>query len=206
MDVSEEKSQPQQAAPLTGTEAETPTNGQAEASCAGLEEEVTLVPAAQLQACREELATQKDQYLRARADLENYRRRVQREKEDLQRYGNEQLLREILPVVDNLERALAHARTQDIPVEGLITGVEMTLEQFQRVLEKFQVRPVAALQQPFDSACHEAMGQVEREDCPPNTVVEEMQRGYMLNDRLLRPALVLVSKAAAPAGAVAADA
>jgi molecular chaperone GrpE len=136
-----------------------------------------------------------DLYLRARADLENYRKRAQREKEDLSRFANENLLREILPVVDNLERALEHARQGDSGNGGLLQGVEMTLGQFQRVLEKFGVTPLRSVGEPFDPARHEALGQVESAEHPPNTVVQELQRGYLLNDRLLRPAMVMVAKA-----------
>lgn len=161
-----------------------------------------LVAAAELKACQEELAAQKDSYLRARADLENYRRRTQREKEELSKFANENILREILPVIDNLERAVSHARCEEADAAGLLAGVEMTLSQFQKVLEKFQVTVIEALNQPFDCACHEAMGQIENGECDPNTVVQELQRGYLLNGRLLRPALVMVSKApAAPAPA-----
>jgi molecular chaperone GrpE len=136
-----------------------------------------------------------DLYLRARADLENYRKRAQREKEDLSRFANENLLREILPVMDNLERALEHARQEEGGNGGLLQGVELTLGQFQRVLDKFGVTPIRSLGEPFDPARHEALGQVESAEHPPNTVVQELQKGYLLNDRLLRPAMVMVAKA-----------
>ncbi len=152
----------------------------------------------QLAACREEAARNRDHYLRAMADLENYRKRVQKEKDDLARFGNESLLREILPVADNLGRALDHARQEGGGNEGLLQGVELTLSQMQRILEKFNVTAVSALGEPFDPAWHEAMGQVETAEHPPNTVVQELQKGYKLNDRLLRPALVMVARA--PAG------
>lgn len=138
-----------------------------------------------------------DLYLRERAELENFRKRMQREKEDLVRFANENLLREILTVVDNLERAIEHARTNDETVQGLLEGVEMTLSQCQKLLEKFGVTPVVAVGEPFDPTWHEAMGQLESADHPPNTVLQEMQKGYVLNDRLLRPALVLISRAPA---------
>jgi molecular chaperone GrpE len=135
-----------------------------------------------------------DLYLRERAELENFRKRMQREKEDLVRYANENLLREILTVVDNLERAVEHARKNEETVQGLLEGVEMTLSQCQKLLEKFGVTPVVAVGEPFDPTWHEAMGQLENADHPANTVLQEMQKGYVLNDRLLRPALVLISK------------
>ncbi|HKK01411.1 MAG TPA: nucleotide exchange factor GrpE [Desulfuromonadales bacterium] len=151
----------------------------------------------ELAASREESRKNWDQFLRTKADLENYRKRAQREKEDLARFANENILREILPVVDNLERAMAHAAQEEGGTEGLIQGVEMTLSQFQKVLEKFGVSPVSAVGEVFDPARHEAMGQVESSEVAPNTVAQELQRGYLLNDRLLRPALVLVAKAPA---------
>ncbi len=160
---------------------------------------------ADLEACRAEVEKQKDLYLRNRADNENFRRRMQREKAELSKYANENILREVLPVMDNLQRAVTHAEEQankngnssesDAGDTTLLDGVKMTLGQFATVLEKFNVTPVEAQGQEFDPACHEAMGQLERNDCKPNTVVEVMQGGYMLNGRLLRPALVMVSKA-----------
>ncbi len=151
----------------------------------------------ELESCRAEVEKHKDLYLRTRAEMENYRRRMQREKEDLSKFANEAILRDILPVIDNLQRAVAHARDDgsDNNSATLIEGVEMTLNQFQSVLEKFKVTVIEAKGKPFNPDCHEAMGQLERDDCEPNTVVEVMQNGYMLNDRLLRPALVMVSKA-----------
>lgn len=148
-----------------------------------------------LAASQAEVQKNWDLYLRARADLENYRKRTQREKEELSRFANENLLREILPVLDNLERALDHARQGAADNSGLVQGVEMTLSQFQRVLEKFGVTPITSLGALFDPARHEALGQLESADQPPNTVVQELQKGYLLNDRLLRPAMVMVAKA-----------
>lgn len=152
---------------------------------------------AELAASREEVEKQKDLYLRNRAENENFRRRMQREKEELSKFANESILREILPVIDNLERAVSHAKENEGDASTLVEGVEMTLSQFQSVLNKFNVTVVDAKGTPFDPACHEAMGQIERDDCDANTVVEVMQGGYMLNGRLLRPALVMVSKAPA---------
>ncbi len=153
-----------------------------------------IVAATELQACMDELAQMKDQFLRTRADMENYRRRMQREKEETVKFANEGILKEILPVMDNLDRAIAHARVHEDKGSSLLDGIEMIQRQMHKVLEKYHVSPIEALDCLFDSACHEAMGQCERDDCPPNTVVEEMQRGYMLNERLLRPSMVVVSK------------
>jgi molecular chaperone GrpE len=150
-----------------------------------------------LAASREEAARNWDLYLRARADLENYRKRAQREKEDGIRFANESILREILPVLDNLERAVEHARKGNGNAEGLLQGVEMTLSQFHKALQKFGVTPFSSVGEPFDPSRHEAMGQIESTEHPPNTVAQELQKGCLLNDRLLRPALVMVAKAPA---------
>jgi molecular chaperone GrpE len=150
--------------------------------------------AEELAASREETARNRDLYLRTLADLDNYRKRAQREKEELSRFANENVLRELLPVLDNLERAIEHARG-DQGGGGILQGVEMTLGQFTKVLEKAGVKPVAALGEPFDTARHEAIGHEETTAQAPQTVVRELQKGYLLNDRLLRPAMVLLAKA-----------
>ena len=160
----------------------------------GAEEPGPLTLETLLKESQKEVEKNRDLYLRARADLENYRKRVQREKEDLIRFGNENIIREILPVLDNLERAVEHARSENNEGQGLLEGVEMTISQFQKALEKFGASTFSALGEPFDPGRHEAMGQIESEDHPPNTVVQELQKGCLLNDRLLRPAMVMVSR------------
>lgn len=149
----------------------------------------------QLATAQAEALENRDHFLRARADLDNFRKRAQREKEDLLKFSNETILRELLPVIDNLERALQHAATDG--ETGLLQGVELTLGQFGKVLEKFNVVAIAAVGELFDPARHEAMGQIESAEQPPNTVVQLLQKGYLLNDRLLRPAMVLIAKAPA---------
>lgn len=140
-----------------------------------------------------EVAANWDKYLRERADLENYRRRVQKEKEDLMKYGNECLLTEILPVLDNMERALDHASEESL--SAVIEGVNLTRSMLLSVLKKFGVEPIEAKGAIFDSAFHQAMCQVESDDVAPNSIIEEYQKGYLLNDRLLRPAMVSVATA-----------
>ncbi len=147
----------------------------------------------ELQKAQEQVNVAQDQYLRTLADMDNLRKRTQREKEELAKFANENILRDILPVVDNLERALEHAE-QAHSSEGLLEGVQMTLDQFAQVLKKFGVEPVESIGRPFDPALHQAMGQVETTDCPSNSVAQEMQRGYVLNERLLRPAMVMIAK------------
>ncbi len=138
-----------------------------------------------------EAAANWDKFVRERADLENYRKRAQREKEDLLKYGNESLLLEILPVIDNMERALAHASEESMA--AVIQGIELTLSMLQSAIKKFGAAPIEVKGKMFDPAYHQAMTQVESADHVPNTVVDEFQKGYMLNDRLLRPALVSVA-------------
>jgi len=159
-----------------------------------------------LSQAQQQAAANHDLYLRARADLENFRRRAQKDKEDLAKFANENLLRELLPVLDNLSRALEHAKNDETDGGALIEGVEMTLVQLSKVLEQFGVTPVESVGQPFNPDCHEAMGQMESDEHPPNTVVQEMQKGYLLNQRLLRPALVMISKAPAAGSEAESDA
>lgn len=148
----------------------------------------------ELAAAREEAARNRDQYVRAVAELDNFRKRAARERQDLLKFGNENLLRDILPVIDNLERALEHAAGQEGDAAGLVEGVEMTLTQFRQVLNRFGVERIEALHQPFDPASHEAMGHLPSEQ-PPGTVVQVLQPGYVLNERLLRPAMVMIARA-----------
>ncbi len=145
----------------------------------------------QLAAKEKEARENWDRFLRERADLENYRKRVGREKEELLNYGNKSLLEEILPIIDNLERALAHGSEDDLG--AVIEGVRMTHAMLLTALKKFNVTPIEAVGAPFDSAFHQAMAQVPTDEHEPNTVVEEYQRGYMLKDRLLRPSMVTVA-------------
>jgi molecular chaperone GrpE len=134
-----------------------------------------------------------DKFLRERADLENYRKRVQKEKEELLKYGNESLLLEILPVIDSMERALSHSSEDSI--SAVIEGINLTLTMLLSIIKKFGVTSIEAKGKPFDPAFHQAMNQVESAEHAPNTIVEEFQKGYLLNDRLLRAALVSVATA-----------
>ncbi len=139
-----------------------------------------------------EAAANWEKFVRERADLENYRKRVQREKEELIKYGNENLILEILPAVDNMERALVHVDLES--QDPVITGVRMTLEMLLSALKKFGVTPVEIGKGTlFDPALHQAMGQVACEDQEVNTVVDVYQKGYLLSERLLRPAMVTVA-------------
>lgn len=133
-----------------------------------------------------------DKYVRLYAEFENYKRRVNKDKEEIIRYGNESLLYEFLPVIDHLEMALKHAASN--VSSGLIQGVEITLKELKRTLEKFGLTEIESEGKPFDPAVHHAMSQVERDDIGDNLVVEEFRKGYRLKDKVLRPSLVAVSK------------
>lgn len=132
---------------------------------------------------------------RMQADFENYRRRTNREREDWVKYAAQPLVTALLPVLDNLERALA-AKEQD-PGQ-VIAGVEMIYRQLQEVLTQEGLVPVPAVNEPFDPAKHEAVMQEETDAYPDNTIVAELRRGYYFKDRLLRPAMVKVARAAFP--------
>ena len=148
----------------------------------------------QLQAKDIEAKNNYDRLLRQAAEMENYKKRTAREREEAARFANEILLKDLLPVVDNLERAIAHASGGGNG-KPLVEGVEMVLRGLLEVLAKHGVNQISAAGQIFDPTKHEAMAQVEAEDHEPNSVVEELHKGYMLRDRLLRPALVSVAKA-----------
>lgn len=134
-----------------------------------------------------------DRYLRAAADLENLRKRQKREMEDAKLESKGRVLKEMLPVVDNLERAIEHA-TASAGTNPIVEGVQLVLRQFLTAFERLEVTPIEAGGQPFDPNLHEAISQQES-DSPPGTVVQVLQRGYKSGERLLRPALVVVAKA-----------
>ncbi len=137
-----------------------------------------------------------ERQLRAVADLDNYKKRAARERDEAEKFALAKLLKELLPVLDNLDRALEHAATAAGPAEGaLSTGVLATRKLFEAILGKFGVKGFSAEGQPFDPNRHEAMQQIPTSEIPPGTVAKEIVRGYLLNDRLLRPALVGVAVA-----------
>jgi molecular chaperone GrpE len=149
-----------------------------------------------LAAKTEECQGLNDRYLRLAAEFENYKRLAQRDQRDQIRYGNEQILRELLAVVDNLERAVKAAKDSGTN-GGLVQGVDLTLKQLMGVLMKFGVQPVATVGQPFDPAAHHAVTSVASTEIAENHVVEEFQRGYRLHDRILRAAMVSISTGSA---------
>ena len=146
----------------------------------------------QLDQYETKLAEMREVMLRERAELENQRKRLQRDLEQARRFANEKLLADLLPVLDNLERGLALDHGD---YAGFRSGVELTLRELSRVVDASGLKVVDPVGQPFDPERHQAMSLVPTAEHQPNTVVAVMQKGYVLNDRLLRPALVAVSKA-----------
>ena len=140
-----------------------------------------------------EIQSLKDKLLRQAADMENTRKRLERDRTEAIAYANESLIRELLAVVDNLERAIQHAE-HDTEKQTLLEGVKMTHKHFLDTLARFGCRPFESQGKDFDPCFHEAILQQESEEHPANTVIQEFQKGYTLHDRLLRPALVAVSK------------
>lgn len=134
-----------------------------------------------------------DRFLRVSAEFENYKKRSARESEEFRKYANESLLKDLLPVIDNLERALCSMESEAAGASTLGEGVKLTHKEILKVLERYGATPVEAMGNEFDPCRHQALMMDESGQHPPNTVVKELQKGYMLKDRLLRPALVAVS-------------
>jgi molecular chaperone GrpE len=151
---------------------------------------------AELEKVKNEAADEHDRLLRLSAEFENYKKRMDRQADEFKKYANESLLKELLTVVDNLERAISStsADSRNENEACVVEGVEMTLNEILKILKKFDVRPIEAKGKPFDPVYHEAMMQEETDEYPENTVINELQKGYMIHDRLLRPAMVVVSK------------
>lgn len=143
-----------------------------------------------------ELAEQKEKYLRLYAEFENYKRMVQREREELINYANEKLIKDLLPVIDNFELAIKHASGEESSkwLESMKKGVENTLKEFFRILERYGVKPIESLGQPFNPEVHHAVTTVETLEKEENIVVDELRKGYFYKDKLLREPLVAVSK------------
>ena len=142
----------------------------------------------------DEVKAQQDRYLRLAAEFENYKRLAQRDQREYARFANENLLRDLLPIVDNLERAIKFAK--DSPNKGgLMQGVELTLKQFSETLEKYGVKRITSVGERFDPSRHEAVARVGSRNAPETTVLEEHQPGYLLHERILRPSMVTVAAA-----------
>jgi len=149
----------------------------------------------EIERLREELIQARDQHLRLQADFENFRRRALKERQELQQYGHENLVKDLLSTVDNLDRAIQHAQQSDGgDLESLLQGVEMLQRELLSILENHHVSEIEALGAVFDPAVHEAMAQAPDASVPPNTVIDVLQKGYQLRGRLIRPSRVVVAR------------
>ena len=154
---------------------------------------VELTSDQEMELVRTQLAEARDKMFRAQAELENYRKRARRELDDERRYAEIHLLREMLPVLDNIHRAINAAGKNADPT-ALLEGVRMVRQQLETLLERHHCQPIEAVGQPFDPARHEAVMQQTRPDQPEGTVTDVVQTGFQLYDRVVRPAQVVVSK------------
>jgi molecular chaperone GrpE len=166
-------------------------------------EDAEMAVEAKLIAAQEEIAGFRDKLLRAAADFDNYKKRMERDRNAAMKYAGEQILRDILPVVDNLERALTQGVVPGVDVEAnlaaLMEGVQLTLKSLLTVLEKFEVKAVDSVGQPFDPNVHEALVMEASDVVPASHVLNEFEKGYYYKDRLLRVAKVIVSSGKAGA-------
>ncbi len=149
----------------------------------------------ELERLREELIQSQDKQLRLQADFENFRRRALRERQELQQYGHENLVKDLLSTVDNLDRAIEHTQQSDGgDLESLLQGVALLQRELHAILERHNVSEIEAMGGVFDPALHEAMAQVPDGSVAPNTVIDVLQKGYQLRGRLLRPTRVVVAR------------
>jgi len=137
-----------------------------------------------------------DSFLRVSAEFDNYKKRTAREMNDFRKFANESLVKDLLPVVDNLERALESSEDNGKP-DSIAVGIQLTLKEILKILDRFNVKVIEALGKSFDPCFHQAVLQEETGEQAENTVLKEFQKGYMLHDRLIRPSMVVVSKAMA---------
>lgn len=146
----------------------------------------------ELEQLRKEADENHQRYLRTQADFDNFRRRARQEKEDLAKYASQKLVESLVPIVDNFDRAIQASKdTQDF--DGLVKGIDMVFRQFEGVLQTEGVKQIESVGLPFNPEFHQAVLQVESDEYEEGIVVEELQKGYMLNDRVIRPAMVKVS-------------
>jgi len=151
----------------------------------------------QLEAKEQESKENYDRVLRVSAEFENYKKRTSRELEEFRKFANQSLIKELLSVVDNLELAMNSTNGHQTIDQSLLQGLEMTHKEILKVFEKFNVKPIEAKGQVFDPTFHEAVMQEETDEVDPNTVVNELQKGYLIHNRLLRPSMVVVARSRA---------
>ena len=150
-----------------------------------------------LSVAREEAAALRDQFLRIAAEFENYKKRAGREYDEFKKYSNASIVKALLPSIDNLERALSASPSTAETSSAIIDGVRMVLSDMLKVFESFQVKQVEAEGKMFDPSFHQAIMQEEAEGVPENQIIKVLQNGYIMHDRLIRPAMVVVAKASA---------
>lgn len=149
---------------------------------------------ARLESVEQELKDSHDRFLRVSAEFENYKKRAAREMNDFGKFANESFVKAMLPVVDNLDRAIESSSDDDHSIRSVVEGVNMTLKEILKIFEQFGVKPFESLGKTFDPALHQAVMQKETDNHPEKTILNELEKGYMMHDRLLRPAMVVVSK------------
>lgn len=151
----------------------------------------------QLAATEQEAKENYDRLLRVSAEFENYKKRTSRELEEFRKFANQSLIKELLSVVDNLEMAMKSTNGHQTIDQGLLQGLEMTHKEILKIFEKFNVKPIEAKGQVFDPTFHEAVMQEETDEVDANTIVNELQKGYLIHNRLLRPSMVVVARSKA---------
>jgi len=181
--------------PAPGGEAQTEGNSSGGSESQPSEEQNLVDVRSKLDAREKEYKETYDRLLRITAEFENYKKRMSREMDDFRKYANQSLLKEMLSVVDHIELAIQAAGAPSPAGSSMVEGLNLTLKEFLRIFEKFNVKPIEAVGKPFNPQLHEAIMQEASDRLPENTVVREMQKGYMINERLLRPSLVVVAAA-----------
>ena len=153
-------------------------------------------PVSETEQLQQQVADANDNVLRIQAEMQNMRRRAERDVENAHKFALDKFSADLLPVVDNLERALSSINAEDDSQKAIAEGIELTLKSFLDVLVRFKIEAVDPAGQPFDANLHQAVSMVPNPDMEPNTVMDVFQKGYTLNGRLIRPAMVVVSSAA----------
>jgi len=154
----------------------------------------TIESSKKVKSVEEELKETYDRFLRVSAEFENYKKRSAREMSEFKKFANESLIKELLLIIDNLELAINSSKDEENSNNGLIEGIDMTLKKLLKILGEFGLKQIESLEKPFDPNFHQAVMQEETDKHSQNTVIKELQKGYILNERLLRPAMVVVSK------------
>lgn len=187
-----------EAAPITADDAAKEEVSRQESDSENKDMEETGDPSektvSRIETLEQEVKETYDRLLRVSAEFENYKKRAAREMSDFRKYANESIVRAMLPVIDNLGRAIESSGNDGEISSPLVEGVDMTLKEILKIFEQFGVKPFESVGETFDPAFHQAVMQEETEDHPDNIVLTELQKGYMMHDRLLRPAMVIVSK------------